>query len=345
MIVNIKKLVLSTDLLPSCPKERRARLDSYFDDVLASVTAVPEGWEIDLNWPSTADYFVDPCIEKGLAWWRPGSAISEVHMQVSYTPRGQLSLNDAWTLYSWSNWLADRRKCGHAIAEVVILHVDDHTDLMTPRLTFQEDGLEDAISGRTFDIYEPESVRSAILSGAVGVGSFMSPFIHAFPQVHLRHLSQTAPDEDAQDFALVAESIPDTLLNTNAFRPAIGISKSVGAYAGHYRLTRKLTSWLSELPDAPVLLHVDMDYFNNRYNGDSDWETRVRKHDPDLTEILPAIDKLFSAINDAGVASRIENVTVALSPRFFPAELWPRSIDRMQEHLAVLGWQIGTPER
>src|SRR5205823_4103124 len=163
--------------------------------------------EIDLNWPSSADYYVDPCIEQGLAWWQAGTDITKIHRQVCHTRRGQLSLIDSWTLFSWSHWLAERRKGGKATEEVVVLHVDDHTDLMTPRLTFQGNGLRNAISGEAFNLYEPESVRSAILTGAVGVGSFMSPFIYTVPRVHLRHLSQTATDKDAQDFFLVTKRV------------------------------------------------------------------------------------------------------------------------------------------
>ena len=109
----------------------------------------------------------------------------------------------------------------------MILHVDDHKDLMTPRLTFKGNALQDAISGAVFDIYEPDSVRSAILNGAVGVGSFMSPFIHSIPCVHLRHLSQTAPAEAPQDFTLVANSLADTILDIGASRPAVDITREI----------------------------------------------------------------------------------------------------------------------
>jgi hypothetical protein len=353
MSVNVRTLILPAGILPECAQERRAVLDAYFDDLLASVKAVPEGWEIDLNWPSSADYYVDPCIEQGLAWWKAGTDIAEIHRQVSHTHSGQLSLIDSWTLFSWSHWLAERRLRGEATNEVVILHVDDHTDLMTPRLILHEEKWRDAISGKEFDLYKPTSVLSAILNGAIGVGSFISPLVHSVPNVYLRHLSQTAPDEAPQDSSLVAKSLADTLLSIGALRPAVGIIREIvgtpneprRAAAKHYRFTRQLDAWLGELPDAPVLLHVDMDYFSNRYNGDSDWKARAGRHDPKLPEIMLAIDAVFKAITESGVASRIENVTVALSPGFFPAELWASSIDRMQEHLDVLGWPIRTPER
>src|SRR5205823_4355086 len=121
-------------------------------------------------------------------------------------------------------------------------------------------------------------------------------------------------------------------------RPSVGIVRqgenagdaSLTNIAGTYRLTSRLDYWLAELPDAPVLLHVDMDYFNNRYNGDSDWSERRSCHDPGLAEIVGRIDDLFDALSRYRVDSRIENVTVALSPGFFPAELWEESIARIQ---------------
>lgn len=234
----------------------------------------------------------------------------------------------------------------------MILHVDDHTDLMTPRLTLHDGTLRDSISGKVIDLYEPVSVQSAILSEAIGVGSFMSPFIHTVPRVHLRHLSQTAPDDDEQDCTLVTTSLPDTILNIGGSRPAIAIRRELDqtpdqqrrVNGNRYRFTRHLDTWLGDLPDAPVLLHVDMDYFNNRYNGDSDWRSWERRHDPKLPDIILAIDDMFKAINESDVATRIENVSVALSPGFYPAELWEGTIGRMQEHLARMGWAVKTPE-
>jgi len=345
MSVHVRKLVLPAGRLPDCPRERRARLDAYFDDVLASVRLVAEGWEIDLNWPSTLDYYVDPDVRQGLEWWRAGTTVSDIPFQLSDTARGQLALNDAWTLYAWSKWLAERRRSGTAIHQVVVLHIDDHDDLMTPRLIFRDNNWWDAISGERFDLFDPETVRSAILTGAIGVGSFMSPFIHTLQRVHLRHLCQTTGDNDGKDDGLVTKHLPDTILAVDAYRPAIAVAAPLRPSAGSYRITRHLDTWLDALPDAPVLLHVDMDYFNNRYNRDSDWMAREGRHDPTLPDIIQTMDAVFDAINESGIAARIENVTVALSPGFFPAVLWAASIGRMQAHLARLGWAITTPEK
>ncbi len=32
-----------------------------------------------------------------------------------------------------------------------------------------------------------------------------------------------------------------------------------------------MVKWSNDLGPGPILVHIDMDYFNNRYDGDSDW--------------------------------------------------------------------------
>lgn len=352
MTVTVKKILLASNRLPVCATERREFLDHYFDDLLASVVAVPDGWEIELNWPSTADYYVDPYLIQGLNWWLSDTAVGDIRKQVSDDYNCQISLNDSWTLFAWSQWLAARRKTENAAENVVILHVDDHTDLMTPRLVMTGYNWCDAITDEAFDLYNPASVRSAILSGAIGVGSFIAPFIHSVPQVELRHLSQTTTNNRLKFHSLVMEEIPDILLKTKSHRPAVKVDSADLArnyQTGHgtskrYCLTHDVRSWLRNIPNAPILLHIDMDYFNNRFDGDSDWHSHTKRHDPSLSSILLSIDMLFDEIVASKIESQIENVTVALSPRFFPCEFWSESIVRIQLRLAALGWNLETPK-
>ena len=72
-----------------------------------------------------------------------------------------------------------------------------------------------------------------------------------------------------------------------------------------------------------------MDYFNNRYDGDSDWRERKNQFDPPLQNILAKIDQLTEALMDFGLAPRIENIAIAFSPGFFPAEHWGQAADRL----------------
>ena len=270
-------------------------------------------------------------------------------IEVEPGPNGLISLNDSWTLYAWSHWIKRGQDDGKSLEKVVILHVDDHTDLMTPRLAMSVEDWRDSITGEVFDLTQPETVRSAVLSGAIGVGSFMSPFLHAVPRVEMRHLSKTTPTKSTQDHLITTNSIEDTILHPGGFRPAVALSKLSSAELDlvdpdsptkRYRFTRHLRDWLAGIPDSPILLHIDMDYFNNRFDGDSDWEESASRHDPPLLSVLKSIDELFAAIDASGVSEQIEDVSVGISPRFFPAEMWRPCVEKLNDRLAPLGFGI-----
>jgi hypothetical protein len=263
---------------------------------------------------------------------------------------GQVSLDDAWTLFAWSRWLARKQAAGRIPREVAIVHVDDHRDMMSPRTGWDGEGWRNLISGERFTVFDPDSVRAAVAVGAVGIGSFFAPFVHEFPEVQVRHLSQSAAlAEDGREYLLTRRGVKDSILHPDAVRPAIRVGEAEDGLpppngqggAGTYRFSRTYEWCLGDLPNCPVLLHIDMDYFNNRYDRDSDWEGRPARHDPGEGAILSEIDRLFGMLDKYGVTGRVEDVTVALSPGFFPSEFWPASVARVAEHLSALGIRLG----
>lgn len=339
---------LATDRLPADPAERSRRLGAYFGDLIPTVAATTGGWIIRLDRPQSADFYVDPALEQGLAWWGPEGHAASIHGLVRRDSGFQLSLDDSWTLYDWSIWLTGKLGRGEASDEVVILHVDDHTDFMTPRAARHGAAWTDLITGRAFDLLGPETVRAAILSGAVGIGSFMAPFLHKVARCEFRHLSQSAitrSPEPVKRIALCDEE--DTLLRPGVLRPAVALepvdAENLSGVSHRYVVTHRVDEWIGGLPEGPILLHIDMDYFNNRYDRDSDWHASVApRHDPDLPEMSQAMDELFAALDRAGVTARIESVAVALSPGFFPAEFWQPLTDRLASRLRTVG-RAGPP--
>ncbi len=343
-------LSVPVDRLPADAGQRRAVLGDYFGDLLATAERAESGWTIYLKWPDFEEFFVDPEVSGQLRWWEPSLHVGEMRRAVAWSGNGQLSLDDAWTLFAWSRWLKEKYDGKPPPAEVVVIHVDDHRDMMSPRIAWDGTAWNDLLSGRPFTIFDPDSVRWAILSGAIGVGSFFAPFLHQLPSVEVRHLSQSAAlAEDAHEWLLVREMAEDTIIRLGHRRPGLrrelagpgALPRSAGAVAGRYRFTRTYERCLADLPSCPVLLHIDMDYFNNRYDRDSDWRDRPGKLDPGESALLASIDEFFGALKRFDVANRIENVTVALSPGFFPAEHWPVAVERVERHLAGLGLDLG----
>lgn len=307
------------DLLPDDPYSRHSALRDYFCDKDAVAILRERHWEVDLHWPGGLDRHVDPCLGEGLLWW--GGGVTPEAMRLSRRREGRIvrTLFDSWTLHTWSEWAA-RDRPGVA---PVILHVDDHRDTMSPRVFIGPEGWLDPLAGRCLAFDDPASVAAAIESGAVGMGSFMTLMLHRFPDAEVRHLCQAPKVTATRDLAFRPSTERDTLLSPGAERPALDLMAGAGGTGpGRFRQTADLDDWLERLPDAPVLLHVDLDYFNNRYDGDGDWAERVERLDPPLDVVLARVDALADALTRAQVGPRIEDVTIAFSPGFFPAELW-----------------------
>lgn len=103
---------------------------------------------------------------------------------------------------------------------------------------------------------------------------------------------------------------------------------------GSYTLTSSLNNWLDDLPkESVLLLHVDGDYFNNRYDGDSDWQTHALIHDPPEKQVQRSINEFCDALQS--LDGRINDMTVALSPGFFPAEYWQGTVDAILRSVSV----------
>lgn len=324
---------LSTD-----PLMRHAQLRDYFCDKDAVAAAHGAEWILSLQWSDDPYRYVDPRLDEGLAWW--GGELKYWEMASARKRRGKvlLSLNDTWTLESWSEWLAQREDC----QDFTVLHVDDHKDLGAPRVFVDGDGWLDPIRGTAVDLTQPETVTNAIYSGALGMGSFLTPFLHCYPQTDVRHLCQGPKCTATTDSLIRLEVVKDSLLDPKALRPSVqleGCAKGTGK--GRYRFTDNLDDWLEGVAnsDTTLLLHIDMDYFCNRYDGDSDHVEQPGPLNSSLPDILFCIDELTGALNNYGLTPRLADIVIAFSPGFFPAEFWADSCDRLLAGLGETPWQ------
>lgn len=311
-------------------------LRDYFCDKDANALLTPSGWQLQLHWPEGDDRYIDSRLGSGLAWWGDSIGLSTMITATRRTGRILEALFDTWTLHSWSQWI---ETCNETVSPV-ILHVDDHRDLGCPRLFCQSGAFYDAITGDRCDIGRAESVRASILSGAIGMGSFMTPFLHCFPDSEIRHLCQPPKALATTDFHFSTVTELDTLLGPGMARPSIEFSPLAGnenrSGPGRLRITPNLQDWLrglGPLDTRPILLHIDMDYFNNRYDGDSDWDQRNIRLDPSCNDVLSRIDLFCEALVQADIGRRIEDIVIAYSPGFFPAELWAPASARLRSGL------------
>jgi len=339
--MGVHHVFLPIDALPQNKTVRSRLLNEYFAGQCATSTLIDNVWSIDLRFPDFADYYIDPHLLEGLVWWGNGVTVSEIPFAVKREKDFQLSLNDSWTLLAWSQWLSSVyiEQMGLP-SEIVILHVDDHDDLMSPRVWNGESGWSDAITRESLDLLKPDSVSNAIRSGAIGIGSFIVPLLHSIQKTQIRHLCATGYSVTRQGwYSLTPTLASDRLLNPNSKRLAVELKScqnpSSAENTNTYRVTANLSEWLRDLPgNIPILLHIDMDYFNNRFNGDSDWETHTNRYDPSHEEVIGSINDMFNDLRQNEVMNKICNIAISLSPGFFPAELWEPAIENIRYHLS-----------
>jgi hypothetical protein len=310
-------------LLPEEPALRDQALTQYFAERIPnSVLDGDGGWQVSLDVPPTADFYIDPALDRGLTWW--GCTVADIPFAYRTMQGIFVSLSDAWTLLSASRWLADQAS---SPVHLTIIHLDDHDDLMCPRLAAHENRFADLLTGHPVDMRDPTSVEAAINSGAIGMGSFLVPLLHTLPFIDIRHLCDTNYARERTDrYWLVRTYEVDKLLDPRSRRPSVRLDPIVDPptipdqTVGTYQVRHDEIALLADLGEGPILLHIDLDFFNNRFDGDSDWLGNSHRHDPTKDQVMRRVDEILDALTP--LRHRIVDVAIGISPGFFPAELW-----------------------
>ena len=333
-------LHLSKELLPEDSMIRRSLLDAYFVDQLPTATVQSGGWEVLLERPASpyGCYQLDPEIREGLTWWERGTRIRDISFAHRFLKGGLLAIEDQWMPLSWSRCF---QRLGSVPKELILLHLDDHKDMMSPRIGKRLDGeLVDYITGKHVSFMKPETIEEAILSGSIGKGSILTPLIHKVDKIHVRHLSFRP--EDGETFELTASLCGDGLLSPLPNRLEVHLEKRPWEglnSSSSYIITPDEEIWLRNLPDdLPILFHIDMDFFNDRFDGNDSWETEhKRSHNPDVEKQKAMADKVFREIEKRHLEKRIIDISIGISPSFYPAEYWSTMVPYIMKKCRKLG--------
>ena len=323
------------ECLPGDDAVRASWIRRMFPDHIVESARIAGQWSLSLRMPDDPCWYVDPDLDEGLRWWSPGTTAADVPFACRREARFQLSMLDSWSLVAWSRWLRDERDLDRLPRTLVILHADEHDDLASPHLVSTGRGWTDLLTGHEFDVFDPDSVTAAVVSGAVGIASFVVPLFHAGFTVQVRHLRATAPrSARPRTLGLAPGRLEDPALGEGVFRPCVRSSEAEDA--GSYTWTCSPAEWVRDVPEGDtVLLHLDLDYLNNRFDGSPRWASRSDRHDPPEPVVLRALDHLLSALRDSNTLARSVDTSVALSPGFFPAELWAAAVTRLDKQLGA----------
>ncbi|MEO7214701.1 hypothetical protein [Mucilaginibacter sp.] len=339
------KITLPLRQFPEGRNEQHQLITGYFSGKEYQLSFSTENVDVILSWPQDSLYYIDPNLQTGLDWWDKNLLVKNMPLAIQKKSNYQLSLNDNWTLFAWANWLKRRTQKQQSIEKVIILHIDDHRDCMSPLLFLQKPGVYlDPLTNKQVTMNKPESILSAIESGAIAVGSFMPVFFHQMPNIEFRHLLPPHRLPTAYKAGEIKNYFEkDDLLCLNCDRPTM-MFENHGHNQHIYCPTADLAVFLANIPpDVPVLLHVDMDYFNNRFDGDSDWKSHEFRHDPMAESVLLQVSEVFEATLASVPRKQLEDITVALSPGFFPAEFWKDTISIIDRKFQKINEQQNNP--
>ncbi len=238
------------------------------------------------------------------------------------------TLQHTWALEALSKW-ATRRHPGDP--PPLLLHVDAHDDLQPPSLVATTDPwiYQAPVGGDVLDLHDPATVSPFVERGLIGIGGFLVPILHALvaAQVVWLHPLEVRP---ANTQASLRSATEPFLFFGGCFqRPIIEVEPCDVESAHPLRLlaTDNLSSLVSWLTPGPVLVDIDFDYFCNLYD-----DSQVRPQEPPShNEVLDHIDRFASELGRILRNHRVELVTLALSPEFFPSAYWPRCLERLEE--------------
>jgi hypothetical protein len=314
--------------LPFSPEKNQAILQAYFPEHLCEIvkqdtTTTKFLLKKDYKWYSSLEDMT-----KALQWWGGNSfQADKINTSFFMVQNAIITMLDSWSIYAWSSWL-----CGLANPpkECVLIHLDDHDDLMSPHIGISDSEWYDLITKNILNFDDPGSVFSSVLSGSIGIGSILTMMCFYFEKIHILHCQQSAHYQyTLGSFKLIRDCKHDAILDPHAYRAMIDISEEQdkGYNGSIYMVTNNFIDLLSPCPkNLPILLHIDMDFFNNRYNGDTDWEKNRNRNDPSMLKQLKQISEFFRLLEHYKLVEFVQHTAIAISPGFYPCEFWRTSI-------------------
>jgi len=314
--------------LPSHEVERLEFLSSYFTEREINCQLIDGFWSIHLSWPQDPLFYIDNLLEKNIKKWDSNLKINQIPKAYKRGANYLEALNDNWSLYGWSHWIQNFQD-GLFPEKLTIIHLDDHDDLMSPKTFLREGKLYDMFANKIISIKDPQSIKAAILSGAIGIGEFIVPLLWELPCVEIRHLCQK--EQSWKQYSLDLQPYKDKLWYK---LDRVGVIYSLYSQQMQKHVYTKSSDpslVLYGIDDSPILLHIDLDYFNNRYDGSSDWKEKNIGLDPTCSEIIFKMQSFFQLLRENSLLSRIAYTTIGISPGFFLLEYWLKSLELIRE--------------
>ncbi|WP_322923887.1 hypothetical protein [Paenibacillus campi] len=310
-----KKTVITFQKLKAAnANDAMDQLFEIFEDKYPILVAEDQTkWYFQLNWPIDKYWYVDPDL------------FSQKNDNI-------LSCNDIPTYYKQyddgrmhisvsmlhSKAILGISEILHFIKIDTIVHIDDHSDLMAPLLYRQGDGFYTSLFEGEIKITDINHMEKCIERGVFGIGSYLSAFILMTEPGFIYHIKQSSAFISSTTYSLYPRiksqhiggySLKQTFLDKK--------DRHEGDALWKYKQTNNFED--VEETVGNVWLDIDLDYFSNRYDRDTDWKNKNTLN-PNRAEMIALMQHTLLKITTSHWIKQVQFVSISYSPGFFPSE-------------------------
>lgn len=322
-------LKIKKNYLPSNLDEMDSILNTYFNNFDIFYRDKKSYWDIKLQ-KKVYTYCEDMTVGLKLL------NIDQTFCDEFYlsSPERCFCLSEAWIPYAWSLFLEKNLET----KRLTIIHIDEHSDLMSPFIQLENKIYTNMLSNEVINFNNPASIMRAIDSGAIYIGSMLTPIVLSVQNVIVIHIKQNVKTKIHN---MYISTQLDNFIHKESNRVIVNITEKYKNKLGNvylqtsdYRLIEKFI-----LKDSIIILHIDMDYFNNRYNGSTNWRNEAINNDYSFNEQCKQIDLLCYYISKLKKYN-IDCLYIGVSPSFYPVEFWETGISYLIHKLGNSGINV-----
>ena len=323
-------IIIPKKVLPLNSDKAIELIFDYFNGFDIEITETSDSFHVSSK---ANQYTYCEDISSGLSFL--GISEKEISTYCPIVRNTALCLSENWLPYAL---LKLQQHIGSIGDDLTIIHVDDHQDLMSPFISIQNGSYFDMIRGKEIMLRDMGSLKEAVQSGAITIGSMLSAIIYPVKRSNIIHIKQGA---EQSLYAISKETFHDVMLPCYGDRICI-TKKDYSNNEQFYFLTDNWGEAEKRVSsDTTCVLHIDMDYFNNRYNASTDWKNNPYRLDTPFLKQKKLIDDLVDAVSRIHHRSQIKFLLVGISPSFYPVEFWKDGLTYLLTQLENIGVGAG----
>ncbi len=303
-------------------------LESYFSEFDFSYTIDDKYIIVEL---SPCDYTYCEDIHPGLKALHISDANIKDFCYID--DHSSLCLSENWIPFIWCSVLKKINKKN----SVKIIHVDDHADMMSPFIKYRDGKYYNMIDGSTVCLTNKESVKRTIESGAITIGSQITMITYTLDSFSIYHLKRNT---NREFYSIKKELISDGVLSNATERISLSYTNDPSA-TNKYLKTDNPEDFIGHINTSDnFILHIDMDYFANRYNGSTSWKEDNISKDSILSIQKESMDRLCNALSILNKNNQLVYIIIGLSPSFYPSEYWKDGLQYLLNGLSKAGCKV-----